>query len=647
MKIIKPFLIRIRCFLIPPGSHREGWYYLFRYILLQRRLGWKAFLRKSIQAGSIRLEMLLKGRDLSPEEFQYQVWLKEHEPTHPPVDAQQARSDEISRLSYSLFLLDVPSARQYLERTIQSILSQSYLNWEILVMTSTPSESSCLESLTKRDHRIRLVLPPIEGDSGYDLKQVQGDYILILRSGDTISPYLLQEVTLQLQADPLLDVIYTDEDQIDPQSGCRFSPWFKPSRWSPDLLISVNYLRHAAIRKTLLDNAVIPFSFNEFQEWELLLRVTERPMKMAHIAKVLYHQAQTEQIEKLAANLEWRGWMGRAIESHLSRRGITDTRVTMQSNAIVCVLYPTKNALASIIIPSKNRLSYVKPCISSILEKTRYPNFEILLIDNQSDDPDVHTYYESLSSDRRIKILSYPYLFNFHALNNWAVGHANGDVLIFLNNDTEVLEPDWLEQLVGIAMRADVGVVGAKLLRPNGLIQHVGMIIGLMGHAADIFEDCEDHTQTCFGCVDWYRNYRAVTGACMAIRREVFDRLKGFDEVYEIGYGDIDLCLRAHELGYHIVYTPFVVLKHHEGGTRELWLPRSDILRATQKMWSAVAQGDDYFNPNLSYHSRKPIYTTLNEESRTARLLRILQEFSLVEGGAPLQPPEISLPYED
>jgi GT2 family glycosyltransferase len=440
--------------------------------------------------------------------------------------------------------------------------------------------------------------------------------------------------------------LYFDEDQYDPRSGYRFSPWFKPSILSPDLLISVNYLRHAVIRKTTLAVGKLPFSFDEFREWEMTLRITEQSSKMKHIPKVLYHQAQTEQIDRQAEFPESAQWMSRAIQEHLSRKSIENTRVTLQRNAVVHVRYPTYNVLASIIIPNKNRLSYIEPCITSILEKTRYPNYEIVLVDNQSDDPAVHAYYESLSKEPRINVLSYPHPFNFHALNNWAVRQSKGEVLIFLNNDTEVLEPDWLEEMVGCAMRPDVGMVGAKLLRPNGKIQHVGMIIGLMGHAADIFEDCEDHLHTCFGSVDWYRDYHAVTGACIAIRRKVFVRLGGFDEIYEVGYGDIDLCLRAHQQGYRIVYTPFAVLRHHEGGTRKFWLPRSDILRATIKMWSAVEGGDGYFNPNLSYHSRVPTFAGHEEESRPARLLRILQEFALVEGGASLLPPEISMPHD-
>lgn len=645
MQALKPFLLRLRFLFIPPGSQREGWYYVFRHILLQRRLGWKAFLRKTFQAVYIRLHAFLKHRELSPEEFQYQVWIREHEPARSTSAKGDFEEEDVIHRKYSFLLFKGASEFHYIEKTIQSILLQTYPYWELWILSPENLQFPNLEQFTRGDSRIKIVIAASKDDSIFEIQQLEGDFFLILHSGDTVSPYLLQEVNAQLQTNPLLDMLYFDEDHYDVQSGYRFSPWFKPSHWSQDLLISANYLRHAVIRKTALEFGKLPFSLDEFREWEMTLRITEQLRQIKHIPKVLYHQVQTEQIDRPVEFPESAQWISKAIEEHLSRKGIENPKVSLRENVNVHVFYPTNNVLASIIIPNKNRLSYIKPCITSLLEKTRYPNFEILLVDNQSDDPAVHAYYESLINEPRINVLSYPHPFNFHALNNWAVRKTKGEVLIFLNNDTEVLEPDWLEEMVGCAMRPDVGIVGAKLLRPNGKIQHAGMIIGLMGHAADIFEDCEDHSCTCFGCVDWYRNYHAVTGACMAIRREVFVRLGGFDEIYEVGYGDIDLCLRAHEQGYRIVYNPFVVLKHHEGGTRKFWLPPSDVLRATIKMWSAVEGGDGYFNPNLSYQSRTPTLAT-QEESRPTRLLRILQEFALVEGGASMLPPDISMPHD-
>ncbi|MBU1660119.1 MAG: glycosyltransferase, partial [Chloroflexi bacterium] len=218
-------------------------------------------------------------------------------------------------------------------------------------------------------------------------------------------------------------------------------------------------------------------------------------------------------------------------------------------------------------------------------------------------------------------------------INNWAAYQVDADVLVFLNNDTEVIDPAWLDDLVGWALRPEVGVVGAKLLRPNGKIQHAGMIVGLMGHASHIFEDCDDHVYTHFGSVDWYRDYQAVTGACMAVRRNIFEELQGFDETYIVGYGDIDFCLRSIDAGYRVVYTPFAVLLHYEGGTRGLTLPPSDVLRASVKMFPAMEQGDGYFNPNLSYSSRQPVVRHLQEEPRGERLVRIMREFGLIGAG--------------
>lgn len=648
---MKSLLLRIRYFLIPPGTRREGWYYVFRYLLLQRRFGWRHLLRKIRLVSGLRVAQLFSGQHISPEDFQYQLWMKEHDPSRRQLSCQ--RKEVMSWSSQPVFCLVIPldpAEMQFLDQTLESILAQTYPYWKaLLIASSQVSFPSSLAALLDTDVRFQLIQAPVDLKGIVKPDDLPGDFVMILRSGDTLSPQALYETASQLHQNPDLDILYFDQDQYDPQTQRRSSPWFKPSGWSPDLLLSVNYLSHAVIRTSRIAALQAPFPpQTDLQEWDLMLRLTETSVQFQHIPQVLVHDAhprlQTVGWQD-ASPTDWE-WMRAAIESHLARLGTSAARVTIGMPGVVRVSYPIDNTLVSIIIPNRNHLRFIESCISSIMEKSTYPNYEILLVDNQSDEAEVQAYYDLLAEDNRIRLLSYPHPFNFHAINNWAASKAQGDVLVFLNNDTEVITADWLEELAGCALRPDVGVVGAKLLRPNGKIQHVGMILGLMGHASDICEDAEDHAHTIFGSVDWYRDYHAVTGACMATRKEVFDRLGGFDETYVVGYGDIDLCLRAKRLGYRVVYTPFAVLTHHEGGTRKLWLPRSDVLRATMKMWSAVEAGDSYFNPNLSYHSRLPVFSLPQEEGRRERLLRILQEFGLVEGGASLDPSPVSMPYE-
>jgi glycosyltransferase involved in cell wall biosynthesis len=253
------------------------------------------------------------------------------------------------------------------------------------------------------------------------------------------------------------------------------------------------------------------------------------------------------------------------------------------------------------------------------------------LIDTGSVETETLDYYRTLVVEPRIRLIHYTGEFNYHKVNNLGANLAKGDLLLFLNNDTEAIDPDWLEELVGWAERPGVGVVGTKLLYPGGEIQHAGIIIGVEGHGSHIFERLPEHAYGPFGSTDWYRNYMAVTGACMLLPRKVFEALGGFDEVYRLGYGDIDLCLRAVAAGYKVIYTPFAPMLHREGGTRGFSLPPSDVLRASVRIMPEIRHGDAYFNPNLSYSYRQPTFARPSEESREARILRILKEFDLVD----------------
>ncbi|MFQ5436137.1 MAG: glycosyltransferase, partial [Anaerolineae bacterium] len=371
------------------------------------------------------------------------------------------------------------------------------------------------------------------------------------------------------------------------------------------------------------------------QDWDLSLRLVEKTRQIHHIPRVFYHWRQV--VGSAARDANAKPWafaaQERCLRQHLQRQGYENVQISFPRLGTVRLIWPSHNAKVSIIIPTKNNLPLLQACLDSILTKTTYPFYEILVVDNQSDDPAVAGYYQEVSNHPRIRILDYPHPYNFQKINNWAAGQCDGEVLLFLNNDTEVIEPTWLEEMAGWAMRPETGVVGTKLLRPNGKIQHAGLVIGLIGHGSHVFEDCDDHVYTHFGSINWYRNYQAMTGACMAVRRSVFDELHGLDEVYVIGFGDIDICLRAQTAGYRNVYTPFAALLHHEGGTRGLSLPPSDVLRATVKMWTMVQEGDGYFNPNLSYSSRQPVVSAMKEEDRGKRLVRIMTTFGLIDRG--------------
>jgi len=311
----------------------------------------------------------------------------------------------------------------------------------------------------------------------------------------------------------------------------------------------------------------------------------------------------------------------------LKRIGTASPKAFAPLPGILRCVWPTRGHKVSIVIPTKDKLPVLRRCVKSILRLTKYPDYEILLIDNNSTEKSTRAYYESLRAHTNIRVIDYPAPFNYSAANNLGARHATGDFLLFLNNDTEVLQADWLEELARWAERPGVGAVGTKLLYPNGTIQHAGVIVGLMCHAAHVFAKLERDHQGLFGSVNWYRNYLAVTGACVMIARDIFEKIGGFDEAYELVFSDVEICLRLVEHGYRIVYTPFAALNHYEGLSRANRIPPADFHRASRHMVDIVESGDPYFNPNLSYNCEVPLPRSPHEESRLDRLQRIAQLF--------------------
>ncbi|MEZ4658669.1 MAG: glycosyltransferase [Caldilineaceae bacterium] len=434
-----------------------------------------------------------------------------------------------------------------------------------------------------------------------------------------------------------VDIIYFDEDKISADGLRRSAPWFKP-QWSPDVLLGTNVLMHCVIRRTLLQQiGGFDANMDGAQDWDVALRCAEITNRMVHIPKVLYHWRQIEGSAALSADAKPWAYAAqlRCIEAHLERLGIPGAKAISPSLGVVRVLWPTTNAKISIIIPTKDKHKLLRACLDSIFNKSSYQNYEIILVDTGSSEAATQSYYATLQNNERVHTISYTGAFNYSKANNLGAQHATGDLLLFLNNDTEVLEPTWLEDMAGWAMRPQIGVVGAKLIRPDDTIQHAGIVMGLIGHGSHVFDGGHENVYGIFGSPEYYRNYLAVTGACMMIQRTKYDKLGGFDEVYEIGFSDMELCLRAVERGYRNAYTPFARLLHHEGGSRGYYLPPSDVLRATYQMWPVIERGDPHFNPNLSHLKRVPTIGPPDEKAADLRLLEVLQNYGLIRFTAP------------
>ena len=558
-----------------------------RYILLQDKLGW----------------------------YTYADWIKENEasPSSPSSENQP-------EVRFSLLLPIIRTDLPQIANTLKSLFAQTYSNWEVYLLYEAADFqyiNALLANFPKNDAHIQQVkLEP--GQTQADMiriasKLAHGDWIGALFCGDGLSPTGLDTIAGYLAGQPRADVVYMDEDRLTEDGKTRHSPFFKPD-WSPDLLLSTNYLVHALFRMDLFRSAAVDCLDLE----DVVYRCMEGARQVVHIPKVLYHLQQEE------ANA-WRSARPRSdhLAAHLQRIGLSDATVNISPNGAVRVSWPFEEKPVSIIIPTQDRVKYLRRCLDSIINLTRYPDFEILLIENNSRQAETLAYYKQLQGESQIRIIEHHGAFNYSRVNNLGARHARGDWLLFLNNDVEIIDSDWLTELARWVSRPEVGVVGARLLYPDGAVQHAGIVIGMEGHASHVFGGARQDVCGPFGCVDWYRDYSAVTGACMMIRKEVFEQIDGFDENYQLVFSDVEICLRVIEQGYRVVYNPFTRLIHYEGKTRSNHMPRNDIRLGYERLKSIVADGDPFYNPLLSHSIRRPTLSRAYEETPTMRLENI------------------------
>ncbi|MGB3700041.1 MAG: glycosyltransferase [Anaerolineales bacterium] len=637
---MRSFLLGLRIKYIPVGSRRERIYHLTRLMFYN----WKreGFFSALITVNQRARFYLFKEFSLPRNGYSYQQWIYDHEPNKQVLAGQRTASSKFPRQPLISIITPVfnPSP-DVLKDTINSVIAQTYPNWELCLANGGSTQegvAEVLDDFLNIDQRILVKHLSenlgISSNSNAALSMASGDYIALMDHDDLLAPDMLFEVVQVINQHPEAEIIYFDEDKISSDGRTRLDPFFKPSAWSPDLLLSTNYLMHSVISHALVDeHGGFRSEVDGAQDWDLSLRITRTKRNIYHIPKVFYHWRQVPGSAAREANAKpWAfNAQARCIEDHLHALGEKDARVDFPDLGRVHITWSRSRLKVSIIIPNKDKVELLSACISSILQKTTFENYEVLIIDTGSKDQATLEYYDQISRDPRVSLHTFPQRFNFQKVNNYGARIASGDLLLFLNNDTEVINPDWLDELSAWAERPGIGVVGTKLLYPDGNIQHAGIVMGIEGHGSHIFERLPEHHYGPFGSPDWYRDYQAVTGACMMIPREVFEELGGFDEEYQIGYGDIDICLRAGEAGYRVVYTPFAELKHHEGGTRGFSLPPSDVLRASTRMYDLVRAGDPYFNPNLSYLHRQPSIADPREPEREERILRILLEFGLID----------------
>lgn len=503
--------------------------------------------------------------------------------------------------------------RKYIEPLLDSVLAQRYDNWELCLADGSTDEivASYIEKLALKDARIKYIRltknEGIVGNTNKGLRQASGEFIAFLDHDDTLSKYALSEVVITLNKDPKLDLIYSDEDKLSDDGKERLIPFFKPG-WSPELLLGVNYITHFVVaRKSIVDDiGGLRPGFDGAQDYDFLLRFTEQTDKIHHISKILYHWRLAQ--GSTSSNVNQKNYADTAGRQALSdaakRRRINAEVVEIPerpTNYRLRYLLPSVQPRVSIIIPFKDKPDLLKQCVGSILSKTTYKNYEIILVSNNSTDTELFAYLDKLKAESHCRVFYWDNPFNYSAINNFGSQKAKGKYLVLLNNDTEVITPSWLEELIGAASQPQIGAVGPLLYYPNKTIQHAGIVLGMNTMAGHVFRHRLPGEWTDFGIPAWPRNYLAVTGACLAIETQKYKQMGGLDEEFTIAGNDVALGIKLTEAGYRNVYWPFAELIHYENVSVGSYdnVPRHDYDHSLAYYRPYLNWKDPYFNPNL------------------------------------------------
>lgn len=505
-------------------------------------------------------------------------------------------------------------------KTLDSVIAQVYGYWELCLaddLSSDPEVRETIEKYCHADARIKAVYREENGHiskaSNSALELATGTYAVLMDHDDILREDALYEMALALNKEGGADIIYSDEDKID-EWGIHSEPHFKPD-WCPDNLLSRNYLGHVCAFKTaqIRDVGGWRIGFEGSQDYDLLLRYSEIYNRVVHIPEVLYHwrihsgsAAMSEAVKPYAYRAAQM-----ALSEAMQRRGMEATVDFLDSFRGYSIRFAlkNKNAKVSIIIPSRNKSDLLRKCLRSIERKSTYRNFEIIVIDNNSDQGDFFSLMKQYSrqSKTQFKCVRDDGVFNFSRLINLGRKNASGEFLVLLNNDTEVISPDWLEAMMEHVQRKEIGVAGAKLLYDNDTIQHAGVIVGLGGAAGHVLVGEDRHGPGYFNYVNMLNTYSALTGACFMVRTSVFDEVNGFDEIFTTEYNDVDFCLKVMEAGYRNLYVPHCELYHfesisrgHPHSTNESYKKHVREVNLFRKKWKDYVEKDPCYNPNLS-----------------------------------------------
>lgn len=540
------------------------------------------------------------------------------------LTAEEREKQEKTRFQKGiLFSILVPlynTPLPFLEAMIASVQAQTYGNWELCLADGSDDAHAdvgrvCREKAAQDKRILYRKLERNEGISGntnHCIGMAGGDYLALFDHDDILHPSALFEV-MNVLCRQDADLVYTDENTFHKTPADAYLPHFKPD-FAPDTLRGNNYICHFTVfRKELLEKAGGGFrsAFDGSQDYDLVLRLTEQAETIVHIPKILYYwRAHRDSVaESVGAKPYVVDAAKRAIGEHLARVGLRGEVLETEIPSIYRIRYEIQGEpLVSILVPNKDHREDLKRCIDSIREKSTWKHWEIVIIENNSTEEETFRYYEELEKDERIRVVRYEGSFNYSAVNNLGARESRGAYLLLLNNDTEVISPDWIQEMLMFAQREDVGAVGAKLYYPDGTIQHAGIGLGLLHLAGHFFRGFPAGRPGYMARLCYAQDLTAVTAACMMVPRKVYAAVGGLDESFSVVFNDVDLCLKIRESGKLVVWTPFAELTHYESKSRgsdedtpeKLAFFKTETRRFQTKWNAALAKGDPYYNPNLT-----------------------------------------------
>lgn len=563
-----------------------------------------------------------------PEEVPYGPWYRAYIPTEETLETQRKQKFDYSPL-ISIAVPAYQTPVEFLRQMIESLIVQTYSNWELCIVNASPDNEEMQKVLAEYsagDSQVRFCNLKenlgIAENTNRAFAMTKGEFVGLLDHDDLLAPNALYEIVKILQDHPQADALYTDEDKVTTELDEHFQPHLKPD-FNLDLLRSNNYICHFfVVRKSIVEKAGgFRKEFDGAQDYDFIFRCTENAGEVLHVPEILYHWRthKASTADNPASKMYAFEAGKRAIEAHLERTGTKGEVSHTQDLGFYRVKYPVQGKpLVSVIIPNKDEKETLQTCLEMLEKNTGYQNFEIIIVENNSTTDEIFRYYKELSGNRKIHLLRWGKEFNYSAINNFAVAHAKGEYLLFLNNDVKSINSDWLEEMLGVCQRPEVGGVGAKLIYPDNTIQHAGCVIGMGGIAGHMFVDMPADRTGYLHKASLLQDMSAVTAACLLMKKEVFEQAGGFTEELAVAFNDVDLCLKVRKNGYLIVYDPYVKLYHMESKTRGAEDSKEKVRRFQTEIeymrchWIDILKnGDPCYNKNLSLtkwnYSLKPI----------------------------------------